>query len=597
MRKLLYIAFLAALLFPQPAAGQRIDSVKVQASVRADGSVMISQVWVVNVVSGTEWYLPVREDNGVRVAGLMVTEMVRNPKWAPGCPPGTKYFIPVSFESEGRNWNTDRTLEEKANKCGINPTPEGCELCWGQGSMGDHRWIATYLVNGLVQSLNDCDAFNFMFINTELAAPPGIAEVRIKNETGGPAWTEENVKFWGFGYDGRIELVDGEIVARTAGAMLSHDSMIIMMRFEKGMLSPVNVREIDFETMKEQAFKGSEWEKEPDSGSSALGLVAFFLIILGIIDFYNGFIMLTSIVAGISILIEKLIALLGFEWRKSIMGRSRFHNYFREAPLEGDLPMAFCVLDKGLRDTPKEMKSRLIGAYFLKWILDGRVRVQAESDNSGKRAELVFNPDAPENGDEYETRLYGLCLQAAGENRILEDGEFRKWAKEHNKLLIGWLDNTKKEAEEMLCRKGWLDGGKSTAQGREEFAKLAGFRNFLRDFTLVDQREAAETGLWKNYLVYAALFGIADRVAEQFKKLYPGHLVETVNISREITAASVAVASSEWYRAKRAAEQSFSSSRRMSGSDWHRGSSGRGGYSSRGGGGGYSGGGRGGGSR
>ena len=32
--------------------------------------------------------------------------------------------------------------------------------------------------------------------------------------------------------------------------------------------------------------------------------------------------------------------------------------------------------------------------------------------------------------------------------------------------------------------------------------------------------------LWKEYLVYAQLFGIADRVAQQFKKLYPAQFEE-----------------------------------------------------------------------
>ena len=129
--------------------------------------------------------------------------------------------------------------------------------------------------------------------------------------------------------------------------------------------------------------------------------------------------------------------------------------------------------------------------------------------------------------------------------------------------------------------------------------------NFLRDFTLSGERSAPEVALWRNYLVYATLFGIADRVAEQFKKLYPkvfeqlsesshlgaGALMSTVAfstaISREIRATApppprpVTSSSSGGHYG-----HSYSSS-----------SSGRGGSSSRGGGGGYSGGGRGGGSR
>ena len=54
------------------------------------------------------------------------------------------------------------------------------------------------------------------------------------------------------------------------------------------------------------------------------------------------------------------------------------------------------------------------------------------------------------------------------------------------------------------------------------------FRNFLKDFTLVDQREAGEVRLWKDYLVFAQLFGVADKVAENLQKLYPKQFDEFV---------------------------------------------------------------------
>ena len=72
-----------------------------------------------------------------------------------------------------------------------------------------------------------------------------------------------------------------------------------------------------------------------------------------------------------------------------------------------------------------------------------------------------------------------------------------------------------------------------------------GFKRYLEDFTSVNKREAREGSLpaagrsdwpfqsvnerevrevWDQYLIFAQLFGIADRVAAQFKELYPNSL-------------------------------------------------------------------------
>ena len=38
---------------------------------------------------------------------------------------------------------------------------------------------------------------------------------------------------------------------------------------------------------------------------------------------------------------------------------------------------------------------------------------------------------------------------------------------------------------------------------------------------MIKDREAIEVHLFEDYLIYAQLFGIAKKVADQFKKLYP----------------------------------------------------------------------------
>ena len=95
--------------------------------------------------------------------------------------------------------------------------------------------------------------------------------------------------------------------------------------------------------------------------------------------------------------------------------------------------------------------------------------------------------------------------------------------------------------------------------GRSSAIHLVEFRNFLQDFTLSNEREAGEVALWRDYLVFAALFGIADKVAKQFEELYPAEFAQLsqtaglsganfydlMRVSREISASAMRNAQAE----------------------------------------------------
>jgi uncharacterized membrane protein len=136
-------------------------------------------------------------------------------------------------------------------------------------------------------------------------------------------------------------------------------------------------------------------------------------------------------------------------------------------------------------------------------------------------------------------------------------------------------------------------------QGQNAALKALGFRQFLKDFTLVGERSSVEVSLWGDYLVNAAVFGIANKVAKEMSKIDPA-LLKKLPVSYT-SLPDVVVFSDTFGRAIRSGMNSFYSST-YSGSG-HSGSYGRGSYggwggsSSSGGGGGFSGGGHGGGSR
>ena len=546
---------LAVLASVSAVQAQAIRDIDIAVDLAPDGSARITQRWDVTVVDGTEWYVPVGNLGKMTVKDLSVSE-------------GGQPFL-----SEGRKWRVDRSLAEKAGRCGIVDKGDGVELCWGQGRYGDHVWTASFTVTGLVQALQDYDAFNFMFINPGLAAPPQHAKVTIRNATGGPAWTYDNTRVWGFGFYGDIAVTDGAVVAESSEPFQYRSSLIALVRFDKGLFAPAVSRDIAFDEMKAQALEGSSYSSDKDpAGYVILGLFALL--------FGGGF---------LAIVWAVILSATGHKYKKSMYGKTKFTEWYREAPLSANLFAAYFVLEKGWRFGGKSSSQGLIGALFLRWILDGKVRVQPDP-GSAKRVNLSFAETA-DIQDDVEQSLYDMAREASGDNLLLESGEFEKWSEKNFKKVTAWPVRALARGQSYMDgHRYFLKGTTTNADGAREASHVVEFKNFLNDFTLSKERGAPEVGLWKDYLVYAQLYGIADKVATQFQKLYPAEF-------REVSQ-TVGVDPSVMMRTIRMNNRLSTSVINRAVAKQQAGSiKGTGGHTSFGGGGGFSGGGFGGGSR
>ena len=184
--------------------------------------------------------------------------------------------------------------------------------------------------------------------------------------------------------------------------------------------------------------------------------------------------------------------------------------------------------------------------------------------------------------------MYKVLVKAAGEDGILQEKELEKYAYKHPKSVSNLLENALDDGREIFAENKGFTGHSGrkisdlTAKGKEELAEVMGLKKYLEDFSLISEREISETIIWQDYMVYATLFGIADKVIKQFEKVYPDRVPEFENYNR-----NVIIAHSYCHSMYRSAERAMQEER----------TSGQGGFASIGGGGGFSGGGTGGGSR
>lgn len=569
MKKILRLlaAVAALLLATGPLSAQKIRSLDIGVYIDDEGDAYIKQVWDVNIVSGTEWYIPIENLGGMSIRGLEVEENG------------------VKFIDDGREWDSDRSRAEKAGHSGIIVKHDGVELCWGQGDYGDHVWTVGFVALGLVQSLEDADAFNFMFVNPDMIAGPENVSVTF-HRLGEEPFSFDYTRFWFFGTEGESELREDGTIYFHASNLLRSDSVICMMRFDKGHFSPDLSKNMSFEKMQKKAFKGStykdkKWRFSLEDLLTILVAGGFVLVIAGMVLLF------------IYALVKDWILLLtGRKWKKSVFGSAKPSGWEREAPFGGSIPVAAHLLSEGNRLLLHNAKTeRCIGAYFLKWIQEGIVTpVKAEDGHF----DIQFPEQEPSFADDPEKSLYKKAFEAAGANRILEKGEFDSWAKKHYRSLEGWPNSLKKYGSSKLSE---FSGDKIA-----ESAKLLQFQNFLNEFTVSREREVPEVHLWGQYLVFAQIFGIADKVAKGFEKMYPQEFSE-YSQKYGVDSASMQTVVHSWtnmaskaytaaYSEKLSREAAARSSSSSSGSR-----GGYGGFSSRGGGGGFSGGGRGGGSR
>lgn len=543
---------LCAVLLGISLGAQQIRDIDIRVVIGKDGSAVITHNWDIEVTRGTEWYLPIGNLGPMSVGDLEVSENG------------------LQFESVGDRWDVDWSRSRKAGKCGIVRKDNGVELCWGLGEYGSHRWTVKYRVTGLVQAYDDADAFNFMFVNPGMEPSPEHVRLTIIPGFECPQWTYDNTRVWGFGFYGDINVKDGAVVAESSESLGYSGKVIALVKFSKGIFEPSVTKGGPVQNLIDRALDGSAYGED----DSFPGWMAFLMALS-----FGGFFLLL-IWIGVA-------SARGFKWKKSLFGKKKIEGWYRDIPLEGNLFAAEYLLVKGKRFEVSAPAQNIIGALFLRWIMNGDVRVQADPASS-RRVNLQFVSDSV-SADDVEQDLYSYARAASGSNLLLEKNEFESWSKKNYQKMTGWPDRAVARGKTWFHNKHYFEkDGVCNLDGQKEACHLVEFKNFLEDFTLSDQRGAVEVKLWKDYLVYAQLFGIADKVAKQFKKLYPSEYamveqsagLESGTLSRTI------------FWTNNMSTRSFGAAVAKAGNI-----NGTGGHTSFGGGGGFSGGGFGGGAR
>ena len=399
------------------------------------------------------------------------------------------------FENIGA-WDINRSRSWKEGKCGIVTKHGGYELCWGLGESGMRTYVTTYTITGLVRSHPDADAIRHVFLDADVSPKPDNCYLTIEAAEDSVRLTEENSGIWGFRFGGELGYDNGKMVAYNTESFGHSGALYIMCRFDKGLFEPWYQMEETFETKKNEAFEGSDYVGGyGDGDSDDEGFWAFVLMVIGFI--------VTPIVSGIWYFI--------YVWRAR---KKAFKDllWYRDIPLNGNLQQANDMLN-AYRYFGTDYNN-LLSACVLKLINMGAISIESRLNAKGKTEQNFVMHELPNYADQplLLRKIHNIFKTAAGSDTILEPRELKTFMRStKNESVTDSFINTLHTKTGITHYKDRL----------EEVRQVFGLKKFLQEFTLLDERHVQEVSLWKDYMIYATLFGIADQVIRDMKKINP----------------------------------------------------------------------------
>lgn len=573
-----------------------INSVTMDIFLNKDGTGHVTEVWDMNLDEGTEAYKPYGNLKNYKIKNFTVKDETG------------KVYETI------HTWNTKANFSSKAYKCGILTTYNGVELCWGMSQYGDKVYTLEYDIEGLVQQLNDAQAIYFSFMPEDMNPSPKSVKITIDSDT---EFTEENAKIWAFGYDGTINFENGNIVMDSDGRLYSSEYMVALVKFEENLFSPTVELNKTFASIQTEAMRGSDYNIDEDINTNnnkkdnvgfgeMLGVVPklFGTVFFMMLSFACGP-LIVMIIIGFSLheAAKPKDGSLNFGTKGRVLPNQKDINYYRDIPCDGSIYKGYFLVDNYITTIKRnDSRSGLMGAIFLRWIKDKRVTIVKTKGgilDFGRNEFALDLSTLTPNGDLIEEKLIYMLREAAGANEVLESKEFEKWCYSNYRKIDNWFEYATTQAIKEYVAEGKIVerevpvksifGNKTIKQNfvnpevKEDAINLYGLKKYLSDYSLIHERQAIEVMLWEEYLVFAQILGIADKVESEFKKLYPDFSFITDMEINEINSCIRSLSHNGVYAAARAYSAARSSSGSSSGSSRSR-SSGGGGRSSSGGG-------------
>ena len=419
------------------------------------------------------------------------------------------------------NWDVDESFDYKSYKNGFNYISDGVELCFGISTKGTtNTYKMSYDITNFVAGLNDSDMVYWNLIPKNLSDSPEQTYIKIYSDFS----YSNDLPVWGYGnYGGYAYVYDGYIEMSLDRNLDKDEYMTILVKFPKDTFDTSNNKiDENFDYYYNMAEDGAENYGGSGVFSSIFNFILenLFLILIIIFALFGGFYRKSRITTNGSYKIKY-----GKEGKKI----PKDIPYFRDIPCNKDIYRAYWIA-KNYKIVKKD--TDFLGVVLLKWINEGIVRVEKKKKKGiFKKEESSLVLDKTKTITfQLEQSLFNMIDEASIDG-VLEAKEFKTWASNNYTEIYDWFKRvldyqTIKLYEEGKLTKISNSKYEVTSGLLEEAKQLAGLKKFLKEFSRIHERSSNEVHLWKEYLMYAQMFGIAEEVAKELREIYPDVIPE-----------------------------------------------------------------------
>lgn len=559
-RKLLYTfilitAFLFLGTIESKAGSLSLNNLDFKVQINADGSMNVKETWDINISQTNTLYKTFKTDTS-KYSGIT--------------------NVTVKEITSGNEKNLTKTNEwayhvTKDYYYGTDNEDGDFEIGWGVGldnSRATKKYEISYTVKDAITKYNDYSELYWQFVgeNFEINADKITGTIYLPSNVS----NMEDIKVWGHTEDlnGTIYATDLNKIEFELNNFRSGRYVEIRTLFPTELITSSG-RTKNKEILQTVINEETKWaedanakrEREEWMDENLPKILICGYIIINII---------LVIIFG-----KKTI-----KYYKKIKSLKKYEpttklEYFRDIPYENATPAeAFGTLNVYLSTAMPNTFGKIFSATMLDLTLKGFLEIKQEKNEKGKEDINIYILKQVNDGlKAYETCIMIFLRDAAKCQKVITLKELEKFIKNNPTKTENLLKNNDKVIKQQLINEGIIDAeiqkeyqkysniltayivatifsicfgmfifvipitlfiinavmcnkiakklNLLTQKGVDMQEQWKGLKKYMEDFSMLDRREVPELVIWEKYLVYATVFGIADKVIKQLKIVYP----------------------------------------------------------------------------
>lgn len=507
---------------PKVAADQNVNNMTINVALDDQGTATFTENWSVTADEGSEIYKTI--------------ELV-----------GPQQLSDYQVSMDGRTfkrvntWDTDADRQQKAYRYGQN----GNELNWGITKYGTHRYTIQYKISNFVEQTKTKQMIAWQFLNEDVDISPDNMKVTV-SDPNQPLSVDNGYGIWAFGFEGKTAFKNGQATMQSTTATIKDDFVKMIVQIPKHTYQTAYKTNRSFDSYMKEAFKGSDYDyhdyKNGETISNDKGArIAYIVMAIIGIGFF-----------GIMFCIFNSYRTYRKYYPKmATLQKQTKQEYYRDIPTNS-IYNTYIFFNSLLASTA--VLDNFLTVALLQLLKDGQIVMQDEPNKRGKnRAQFILtNKSLTDDAPAPIKNFYKILTEAATDGVITQKALAKYLngnSKRHRQLTKAYTKYSREygESHDLIYAKktkrtktgdrkrdrankmaSWLVDFQMKPAGEEVEQNLARLKNYLQEFTLLDERTPQEVGLWDELMIAAAAFGILEEVADQLAQVYPSYQQDSV---------------------------------------------------------------------